>query len=80
VGCWGKQNVSSPAGTWQEIMQPAVQIAIPTIVAFLFYEGLRLTARWNDLGGAYLALTKMFALRQWNNDLDILIQPHLSSL
>jgi hypothetical protein len=52
-----------------------VQIALPTVIAFLVYEGWRLGKRWADLGEAYYALIKRIAPKASENDLDLLIRP-----
>lgn len=38
---------------------PIVQFALPAIVAFMLYDGYRLTTRWLDVETAYRALVKI---------------------
>jgi hypothetical protein len=59
---------------------PIVQIVLPTIVAFLIYDGCRLSVRWLDLQIAYTELTRILAPMQRGNALDLLIKPNLPSL
>lgn len=59
---------------------PIIQIALPAVVAFLFYDSCRLTFRWLDLQRAYMVLTRILAPVQRDNALDLLIAPNLPSL
>ena len=56
---------------------PIVQIVLPTIIAFIFYDGYHLTVRWLDLEGAYSVLTNKLVPKMFANDLDHLIRPAL---
>lgn len=57
-----------------------VQIGLPAVVAFLFYDSCRLTFRWLELQRAYMFLTWILAPVQSANALDLLIAPNLPSL
>lgn len=59
---------------------PIVQIVLPTIIAFVIYDGGRLTIRWLNLQTAYSALMRISAPLQHNNGLDFLIRPSLPAL
>ena len=59
---------------------PAIQIALPAVVAFLFYDSCRLTFRWLELQRAYRVLTRLLAPVQSDNALDLLIAPNLPSI
>jgi hypothetical protein len=59
---------------------PIVQIALPTIVAFVLYDGYRMSVRWLHLQWAYMTLTRMLTPLQGDNYLDLLIGPNLPSL
>jgi hypothetical protein len=78
--------VYEPAGTVISIgtltpgNAPIVQIALPVVVAFLFYDSCRLTFRWLDLQRAYMVLTRISAPAQRDNALDLLVAPNLPSL
>ncbi len=67
-------------GTFTLVNAPIVQIALPAIIAFVIYDGIRLSVRWFRLQRAYVALTKIYAPEQRNNNLDLLIAPNLPSL
>lgn len=66
-------------GTFTLVDAPIVQIVLPTIVAFVIYDGFRLSSRWLNLQFAYVLLTEIYAPRQRDNGLDILIKPSLPS-
>lgn len=72
-----RESAALTVGTFTFTNVPVVQIALPAIVAIVVYDGFRLTARWVDLQNAYQALTKKYAPRLSDNDLDILIRPSL---
>lgn len=57
-----------------------VQVALPTVVAFVLYEGYRLSVRWLNLRRIYSELTRIYAPLQADNYLDILIGPNLPAL
>ncbi len=59
---------------------PIVQIALPTIVAYVIYDGSRLTIRWSRLELISMQLMKIYAPEQQQNGLDRLIEPNLPSL
>jgi hypothetical protein len=59
---------------------PIVQIALPTIVAYVIYDGSRLTMRWTRLELIFMQLMKIYAPEQQRNGLDRLIEPNLPSL
>lgn len=59
---------------------PLVQTTLPTVIAFLVYDGFRLTARWIDLEYAYSALIKKCMPKAYENDLDVLLKPPLPAL
>ena len=59
---------------------PVIQIALPAVVALLFYDSCRLTFRWLDLQLAYIVLTSISAPAQRDNALDLLVAPNLPSL
>jgi len=67
-------------GSFMLVNAPIVQIALPTIVAFVIYDSFRLSVRWLRLGRAYIELTKIYAPVQRDNGLDFLIEPNLPSL
>jgi hypothetical protein len=67
-------------GTFTLVNAPIVQIMLPAIVAFVLYDGYRLSVRWLRLQWAYRKLMEIFAQRQYDNDLDVLIAPGLPSL
>ena len=75
-----RQSVTVSIGSFNLVDTPIVLIFLPTIVAFIIYDGMRLSERWLDLETAYRELIKIYASKQSDNDLDILIRPHLSSL
>jgi hypothetical protein len=57
-----------------------VQVALPTVVAFVLYDGYRLSVRWLSLRWAFRELTQIHAPLQADNCLDFLISPNLPSL
>ena len=59
---------------------PTVQISLPTIVAFVLYDGYRMSVRWLYLQSAYMTLTRMLTPAQAGNSIDLLIRPNLPSL
>jgi hypothetical protein len=59
---------------------PIVQIVLPAVIAFIIYDGYRLTVHWLRLQWVYRALTKIFAPKQSDNDFDVLIAPSLPSV
>jgi hypothetical protein len=59
---------------------PIVQIALPTIVAYVIYDGARLTVRWLRLELIFMQLMNIYAPEQQRNGLDRLIEPNLPSL
>lgn len=58
----------------------SVQILIPAIVTYIVYDGYLLTMRWVDHKNAYIAITKEFTPKIYENDLDLLIRPPLPAL
>ncbi len=67
-------------GTFTLVNVPIVQIALPTVVAFLIYDGSRLTARFLRLELIYMELMQIYAPRLQRNGLDLLLEPNLPSL
>jgi len=67
-------------GTFTLANAPLVQIMLPAIVAFVLYDSFRLSVRWIRLQWAYRKLMEIFAQKQYDNDLDVLIAPGLPSL
>jgi hypothetical protein len=67
-------------GTFTIVNAPVVQIALPTVIAFILYDGIRLSVHWLDLESAYMILMRICAPNQASNALDILIKPSLPSL
>lgn len=59
---------------------PVVQIVLPAIVAFVLYDGCRLSVRWLELQTAYFELIKISAPMQHNYGLDFLVRPNLPAL
>jgi hypothetical protein len=76
------QNSSAPIaiGTFTLVNAPIVQIILPAIVAYVIYDGLRLSIRWLHLQWAYMTLVEIWSPLQRANGLDILIRPDLPSL
>lgn len=56
---------------------PLVQMVLPTVIAFLAYDGSRLTGRWVDLQITYSNLTRKLSPRLYQNDLHVLVEPPL---
>ena len=54
-----------------------VQIALPSVFAFLVYEGFRLSMRWIDVQRMYYSLIKMAEPKAYENGLGVLIRPVL---
>jgi hypothetical protein len=75
-----RSSASISIGTFTVASAPVVLTFLPTVVAFVLYDGFRLSVRWLRLQRAYRRLTKIFAPTQYDNDLDILIAPSLPSL
>jgi hypothetical protein len=75
-----RASASISIGSFTLVNSPVVLIALPTVIGFTFYDGLRLSFRWLDLEMAYTGLVKIYAKRQVDNDLDILVRPHVPSL
>lgn len=73
-------STSVSIGTFTFFNAPIVQIALPTVVAFVLYDGYRLSIRWLDLQWAYHTLTRMLTPLQSDNGLDLLVGPSLPSL
>jgi hypothetical protein len=67
-------------GTFTLENVPTVQIVLPAVVAFVIYDGFRLSVRWLRLGRAYRALMSIYAPQQLDNGLEFLIFPNLPSL
>jgi len=67
-------------GRFTLVNAPIVQIVLPAIVAFVIYDGLRLSVRRVRLEGAYMELTRVYAPMQRSNDLDLLTEPNLPSM
>ena len=67
-------------GAFTLVNAPIVQIVLPTIIAFIIYDGFRLSTRWLRLEWAYKELMKIYAPTQRDNALDLLIEPNLPSL
>jgi hypothetical protein len=67
-------------GSFTIINAPIVQIVLPAAIAFIIYDGYRLTVRWLRLQWVYRTLMEVFAQKQSDNDLDILLAPSLPSL
>ena len=66
-------------GTLTLVNVPIIQIALPTVVAFLFYDGSRLTARWLRLELIYTELVEIYAPKLRRNGLHFLLEPNLPS-
>jgi hypothetical protein len=75
-----RTSTSISIGTITLVNSSIVQIALPTVVAFVFYDGARLSARWLRLELIYMELMKIYAIKQQQNGLDRLIEPNLPSL
>jgi hypothetical protein len=75
-----RSSASVSIGTFTFYNAPTVQTALPTVVAFVLYDGYRLSARWLDLQWAYLVPTRMLTPLQSDNGLDLLTRPGLPSL
>lgn len=75
-----RSSASISIGSFTLVNAPIVQTALPAIVAFLIYDGIRLIIRWLDLETAYIKLVKIYAEPQWHNDLDVFVKPQLFSL
>lgn len=75
-----RSSASISIGSFTLVNAPIVQIALPAIVAFVIYDGIRLTVRWLDLEVAYIELMGIWASAQSDNDLDLFIKPYLPSL
>jgi hypothetical protein len=75
-----RSSASVSIGTFTFFNAPTVQIALPTVVAFVLYDGYRLSVQWLELQRAYYVLTRMLTPLQSDNDLDLLIRPGLPSL
>jgi len=67
-------------GTLTLVNVPIIQIALPTIVAFLVYDGSRLTARFLRLELVYMELMRIYAPKLQENGLELLLEPNLPSL
>jgi len=67
-------------GTFTLVNAPIVQIVLPAIVAFILYDGYRLSVRWLNLQGVYYTLTGIWAPKLGDNGLDVLVSPSLPSL
>jgi hypothetical protein len=59
---------------------PIIQIALPTVVAFLVYDGSRLTARFLRLELIYMELIQIYAPKLHRNGLELLLEPNMPSL
>jgi hypothetical protein len=59
---------------------PIVQIALPAVIAFIIYDGYRLSVRWLELQRVYITLMKIYAPKQFENRLYLPITPSLPSL
>ena len=66
-------------GTFTLVNVPIIQIALPTVVAFLLYDGSRLTGRWLRLELIYTELVKIYAPKLRQNGLHFLLEPNLPS-
>jgi len=66
-------------GTFTLVNAPIVQIALPTIVAYVIYDSFRLTVRWLRLELIYKQLVQIYAPMQASNDIDLLIEPNVPS-
>jgi len=67
-------------GTFTFVNSSTVQIVLPIVITFVIYDGFRLSARWLRLERAYVTLTEIYAQRQRDNALDLLIEPNLPSV
>lgn len=67
-------------GTLTLANAPIIQIALPTVIAFLIYDGSRLTGRWLRLEAIYMELVRIYAPKLSRNGLDLLLEPSLPSL
>jgi hypothetical protein len=67
-------------GTLTLVNSSVVQIALPAVIAFVLYDGYRLSVRWLRLQWAYRKLIEIVAPKQSDNDLDIFIAPSTPSL
>jgi len=54
-----------------------VQVFLPTIIAYVIYDGCHLTIRWMDLQAAYAAIIEKSYPAISENDLDLLVAPVL---
>ena len=66
-------------GTFTLVNVPIIQIALPAVVAFLLYDGSRLTGRWLRLELVYTELVKIYAPKLRQNGLHLLLEPNLPS-
>jgi hypothetical protein len=80
VLAYQRQSVTVSIGSFNLVDAPIVLVFLPAIVAFVLYDGMGLSERWLDLESAYMELVKIYSRKQWDNDLDLLVKPHLSSL
>ena len=67
-------------GTFTLSNVPIIQITLPTVVAFLVFDGSRLTARFLRLELAYMELMRIYAPKLQENGLELLLEPNLPSL
>lgn len=67
-------------GTFALANAPIAQIVLPAIVAYIAYDGFRLSVRWFNLQRAYATLTKIYAPKQFDNGLYVIVRPSLPSL
>jgi hypothetical protein len=75
-----RASASISIGSFTLVNSPVVLIALPTVIAFMLYDGFRLSVRWLALETAYIELVKIYAKPQWSNNLDILVTPHVPSI
>lgn len=66
-------------GTFTLVNVPIIQIVLPTVVAFLLYDGSRLSARWLRLELVYTELVEIYAPKLRQNGLHYLLEPNLPS-
>jgi hypothetical protein len=66
-------------GTFTLVNVPIIQIVLPTVVAFLLYDGSRLSVRWLRLELVYTELVKIYAPALEQNGLHYLLEPNLPS-
>lgn len=67
-------------GSFTLVNVPIIQIALPAVVAYLTYDGPRLTARFLRLELVYMELVRIYAPRMQSNGLELLLEPNLPSL